>query len=61
VAEIRRQRLVRDRAEAQREIAKLQEQGLSGDERINELWLTIKGLSQRIEALMGEVPSKVSG
>jgi DNA primase len=61
VAEFRRQRLVRDRAEAQREIARLQEQGLSADERINELWLTIKGLSQRIEALMGEVPSKVSG
>jgi DNA primase len=54
VAEIRRQRLVRDRADAQREIARLQEQGLSGDERINALWRTIKGLSQQIEALMGE-------
>ena len=61
VAEIRRQRLVRERAEAQREIARLQEQGLSGDERINALWLTIKGLSQRIEALMGEGSSKVPG
>ncbi|HEX6973407.1 MAG TPA: DNA primase [Vicinamibacterales bacterium] len=61
VAEFLRKRLVRERAEAQHEIARLQEQGLSSDERINALWLTIKGLSQRIEALMGEAPSKVSG
>jgi hypothetical protein len=59
---LKKLRLERERAEAQREIARLQEQGAPGDDaRINALGLTIKGLSQRIEALMERAPSKVSG
>jgi DNA primase len=62
VITLKKLRLERERAEAQREIARLQEQGAAGaDARINALGLTMKDLSQRIEALMEIAPSKVPG
>ena len=62
VITLKKLRLERERAEAQREIARLQEQGAAGaDARINALGLTMRDLSQRIEALMEIAPSKVPG
>lgn len=58
---LKKLRLERERADVTREIDRVQEQGSGRDEaRIDALLVRMKDLSQRIEALMDVVPSKVS-
>ena len=62
VIALKKLRLERERADVQREIDRVQEQGSGRDEaQIDRLLVTMRDLSQRIEALMELAPSKVSG
>jgi len=61
VIALKKLRLERERADVTREIDRVQEQGSGRDEaRIDALLVSMRDLSQRIEALMDVVPSKVS-
>ncbi len=62
IVTLKKLRLERERADVQRAIDRLQEQGAGRDEaQIDALLGTMRSLSQRIEALMDGVPSKISG
>jgi hypothetical protein len=62
VIALKKLRLERERADVQREIDRVQEQGSGRDEaQIDRLLVTMRDLSQRIEALAESAPSKVPG
>lgn len=62
IVALKKLRLERERADVQREIDRVQEQGSGRDEaQIDRLLVTMRVLSQRIEALQDRAPSKVSG
>ncbi|HSI96831.1 MAG TPA: hypothetical protein VK926_00580, partial [Gaiellaceae bacterium] len=61
VAELRRLQLTRERAEVQRQLDRLLEQGTpSDDTRINELGMRQLALQQQIDAMAGNRPEEGS-